>query len=72
MQDASRQSDDPCDELYRGPKANSELEVKAITEYLKSLGPSLIGAIDFHSFSQEILYPPGELGLQEGGVGWLE
>lgn len=66
MQDASRQSDDPCDELYQGPNANSELEVKAITNYLKSLGPTLVGAIDFHSYSQEILYPPGELGRTEG------
>ena len=51
-------SADPCSELYHGPSASSELEVQAITDYFWNNKP-VIGAIDFHSYYQEILYPPG-------------
>ena len=51
-------SEDPCSGLYSGESANSELEVKAITEYIHSNAP-VLAAIDFHSYQQEILYPPG-------------
>jgi hypothetical protein len=50
-------SDDPCSHLYHGPGAGSELEVQAITSYIQSNAP-IMAAIDFHSYSQEILYPP--------------
>lgn len=51
-------SEDPCSELYHGPFAASEPEVQAITNYIQSNSP-VVGAIDFHSYYQEILYPPG-------------
>ena len=57
-QDAFSKSDDPCSELYRGPSPGSELEVQALTSFIKSLG-RVIGAVDFHSYHQKILYPPG-------------
>ena len=57
-QEAESGSDDLCSELYHGPSPGSELEVKAISGFLESLGP-IIGVIDFHSYHQEILYPPG-------------
>ncbi len=59
MQDTYSQSDDPCSELYHGHVAGSELEVQVLTAYIKSLG-RVVGAIDFHSYHQKILYPPGE------------
>lgn len=49
-------SGDPCSEVYSGPHAVSELETKAITSYLLSHAP-VVGAIDFHSYYQEVLYP---------------
>ena len=49
---------DPCGELYQGPHVASELEVQAITAYIQSIGP-IYGAIDFHSYYQEVMYPPG-------------
>jgi len=52
-------SDDPCSELYHGEHASSEPEVQAITQYINSNAP-VVGAIDFHSYFQEILYPPGQ------------
>lgn len=56
--DTYSKSDDPCSELYHGSGAESELEVQTITSYIKSLG-RVIGAIDFHSYHQKVLYPPG-------------
>lgn len=52
-------SSSPCSDVYHGDSSGSELEVKAITSYLRDLPNPLIGAIDFHSFSQEIFYPTG-------------
>ena len=63
MQEAESGSDDLCSELYRGPSPGSELEVKAISGFLESLGP-VIGVIDFHSYHQEVLYPPGRCTLE--------
>ena len=51
-------SQDPCSELYHGPHAASEPEVQAIANYIQENKP-VLGAIDFHSYYQEILYPPG-------------
>lgn len=55
-------SDDPCSILYHGPEANSELEVQAITRYIQSNAP-IMASIDFHSYSQAILFPPGIIEL---------
>ena len=50
---------DPCGETYRGPSAASEKEVQAIVKYLKANAP-VVGGLDFHSFSQIIVYPYGK------------
>ncbi|KAL5505578.1 hypothetical protein EMCRGX_G007036 [Ephydatia muelleri] len=44
-------SGNPCSEQYSGPQAASELETKAISNYLLSHAP-VGGAIDFHSYYQ--------------------
>lgn len=49
---------DPCGETYRGPSAASEREVQAVVKYLKANTP-VVGGLDFHSFSQIIVYPYG-------------
>jgi len=43
-------------DLYRGPSAFSEPETQAVRDYSLSL-PNLEGHIDFHNFSQIILWP---------------
>ena len=48
----------PCDATYGGPSAQSEREVQAITDYIRSNKP-VYGAIDFHSYGQLVLYPHG-------------
>ena len=58
QQEMESGSSEHCSDLYRGPSAGSEMEVRAISSYFESLSP-VIGAIDFHSYHQEVLYPPG-------------
>ena len=57
MQEGS--SDDPCSGVYHGESAGSELEVQAITKYIESHAP-IVASIDFHSYYQQILFPPGK------------
>lgn len=45
----------PSSETYRGASALSELESKAVDEYLKKY--PFVAGIDYHSFSQYILRP---------------
>ncbi|KAI9025455.1 carboxypeptidase [Hyaloraphidium curvatum] len=52
-------SNSPFSEIYQGPHAGSELETKALMKYMLEMAPGLIGAIDFHSYSQLILRPWG-------------
>ena len=52
-------SRDPNSPFYRGPKASSEPETRALEELAASI--SFKAAIDFHSFGQHILYPYGYL-----------
>lgn len=66
-------STDPCDELYRGPFAQSELETRAIESYVTSIFPDLRGPNDsdpapsdyegllitLHSYSGLVLFPYG-------------
>lgn len=49
---ASRQ---PCAETFAGPKAFSEPETKALSEFIKKFDLKLY--ISFHSFSQLLLFP---------------
>nr|XP_003229181.2 PREDICTED: carboxypeptidase A1 [Anolis carolinensis] len=51
-------SGSPCTETYRGPYANSEPEVKAIVDFVKSHG-NIKAFISIHSYSQLLLYPFG-------------
>lgn len=51
-------SGNPCSETYRGPHANSEPEVKAIVDFVKSHG-QIKAFISIHSYSQLLLYPYG-------------
>ncbi|XP_060102013.1 carboxypeptidase A1-like [Heteronotia binoei] len=51
-------SGNPCSETYRGPYANSEPEVKAIVDFVKSHG-NIKTFISIHSYSQLLLYPFG-------------
>uniref|UniRef100_A0A8C4VWD1 Carboxypeptidase A1 n=1 Tax=Gopherus evgoodei TaxID=1825980 RepID=A0A8C4VWD1_9SAUR len=51
-------SSNPCSETYHGPYANSELEVKAIVDFVKSHG-NIKAFISIHSYSQLLMYPYG-------------
>lgn len=48
----------PISDTYQGPSAASEPETRAIQTYY-SLHRNIVGAIDWHCFSQLILYPYG-------------
>ncbi|XP_043824083.1 carboxypeptidase A4-like isoform X1 [Dromiciops gliroides] len=51
-------SDEPCSEVYRGPKPNSEVEVKSVVDFIESHG-NFQSFIDIHSYSQLLMYPYG-------------
>ncbi|XP_023132370.2 carboxypeptidase A1-like isoform X1 [Amphiprion ocellaris] len=51
-------SNDPCSQAYRGPRAESESEVKSIVDFVKSHG-NIKAFISIHSYSQLLLYPYG-------------
>ncbi|KAG0092837.1 hypothetical protein BGZ93_003909 [Podila epicladia] len=48
----------PWSETYRGPSAASEPEVRALAQFF-SAQKRVIGAIDFHTYSQLVLRPKG-------------
>lgn len=52
-------SDDPASEIYRGPSSSSEPEVKAIKGLLDDPNRRFTAQIDYHNYSQVILYPWG-------------
>ncbi|NXX21420.1 CBPA1 Carboxypeptidase, partial [Podargus strigoides] len=51
-------SGNPCSEMYHGPYANSEPEVKAIVDFVKNHG-NIKAFISIHSYTQLLLYPYG-------------
>ncbi|TRY54527.1 hypothetical protein DNTS_033393 [Danionella cerebrum] len=51
-------SDDPCGEDYRGPSAESEIEVKNIVNFIKSHG-NFKSFMSLHAYSQLLMYPYG-------------
>ncbi|XP_074124006.1 carboxypeptidase A4-like isoform X2 [Sminthopsis crassicaudata] len=51
-------SDDPCSEIYHGPKPHSEVEVQSVANFIVKHG-NFKSLIDFHSFSQLLMYPYG-------------
>lgn len=50
-----------CGETYGGDKATSEPETRAVMAFVQNIlkTQKIIAAIDFHSFSQWIMHPPG-------------
>ncbi|KAJ3101455.1 hypothetical protein HDU97_001330 [Phlyctochytrium planicorne] len=53
-------SNSPYSDVYMGPTAGSEPEVKALMKFFTSANHTrLLGAIDFHSYSQLVLRPYG-------------
>ncbi|XP_062956639.1 carboxypeptidase A4 isoform X2 [Cynocephalus volans] len=51
-------SDNPCSEVYHGPHANSEVEVKSVVDFIQNHG-NFKCFIDLHSYSQLLMYPYG-------------
>ncbi|XP_005365842.1 carboxypeptidase A1 [Microtus ochrogaster] len=51
-------SSNPCSDTYHGKSANSEVEVKAIVDFVKTHG-KIKAFISIHSYSQLLLYPYG-------------
>ncbi|XP_033754889.1 carboxypeptidase B-like [Pecten maximus] len=51
-------SKDPCSDLYCGPKPFSEVEVKGVADYIKTI-KNVKGFIDFHSYSELWMSPWG-------------
>jgi len=52
-------SDDPCDDAYCGSSAFSEVELQAVSNYIKNKAPFYQGYINFHSYSQLWMSPWG-------------
>jgi len=52
-------SDDPCDDAFCGPAAFSEVELKAVSNYIKAKAPFYQGYINFHAYSQLWMSPWG-------------
>jgi len=52
-------STNPCSEIYCGPSAASEPEVKLISDFVANQNNNIKGYIDFHSYSQVWLGPWG-------------
>ena len=55
--------------------AGSEIETAAIVNILKNNKDLIVGAVDFHAFSQKVIYPYGIVtplihALQQYFIGW--
>ncbi|NXP92175.1 CBPA1 Carboxypeptidase, partial [Passerina amoena] len=51
-------SSNPCSEIYHGPHAHSEREVRAIVDFIRAHG-NVKSVISIHSYSQMLLFPYG-------------
>ncbi|XP_012861417.2 carboxypeptidase A4 [Echinops telfairi] len=51
-------SDNPCSEVYHGPHAHSEVEVKSVVDFIQEHG-NFKCFVDLHSYSQLLMYPYG-------------
>ncbi|KAM4672487.1 carboxypeptidase A2-like [Amazona ochrocephala] len=51
-------SNNPCSDSYRGPSANSEVEVKSIVDFIRNHG-NIRAFLTLHSYSQLLMYPYG-------------
>ncbi|XP_034100636.2 zinc carboxypeptidase-like [Drosophila albomicans] len=52
-------SDDPCSQVYGGPHAYSEPEIKAMSEFIFSIKDKVNVLLAFHSYGQVLLSPYG-------------
>ncbi|XP_023247794.1 zinc carboxypeptidase-like [Copidosoma floridanum] len=52
-------SSQACAETYAGKRPFSEIEMKTLSEYLKSVSHRVFAYISFHSYSQLLLFPYG-------------
>lgn len=50
-------STQPCSDTYAGARAFSEPETKALADFYRTIAANITGYIDFHSYSQLLMYP---------------
>ncbi|EDW62964.2 carboxypeptidase B [Drosophila virilis] len=50
-------SKDPCSDVYRGSAAASELETKAVSDFLAKRKYNLEAYLTYHSYGQMVVYP---------------
>jgi hypothetical protein len=53
-------SPNPCSDLYAGSAANSEIEVKTISNYIFSIRSNLVSFMTFHAYAQLWMSPWGK------------
>ncbi|KAL4640731.1 carboxypeptidase A2-like [Arapaima gigas] len=51
-------STNPCSEIYQGPRAESEAEVRSVVDFIKNHG-NFKSFISIHAYSQLLMYPHG-------------
>ncbi|OPJ76432.1 carboxypeptidase A2 precursor isoform C [Patagioenas fasciata monilis] len=51
-------SNNPCSDSYHGPRANSEVEVQSVVNFIENHG-NIQAFITLHSYSQLLMYPYG-------------
>ncbi|CAG9564612.1 unnamed protein product [Danaus chrysippus] len=52
-------SSNPCSEIYRGARAFSEPESRAVSEFIKTSAANFSAYLTYHSYGQYLLYPWG-------------
>ncbi|CAG9788800.1 unnamed protein product [Diatraea saccharalis] len=52
-------SNNPCSDIYRGTKAFSEPETKALSDFITNSGANFTAYLTYHSYGQYLLYPWG-------------
>ena len=57
-------SSNPCSNLYHGPRAFSEPEIKSISDFLYKKRRNMLLYTSMHSYSQ--VYSPGTRGVMGG------
>jgi hypothetical protein len=52
-------SSSPCSESYAGTSPFSEIETGTLADYIASISDTLLVYLDFHSYSQLLMFPYG-------------
>lgn len=52
-------SSSPCSDSFAGESPFSEIETRTLAKYLAGISDSLVGYLDFHSYSQLLMFPFG-------------